>query len=123
MMANEELRPDDLRYLDADHVEHPSGTFAGVTVCSRDDEKLGSISGVLVEPASRRVRYFVVDRRGALLPRRYMLSTDTPAVLEAGNQTLRILSNVDDLERFDARQVEPFSDEDAITAMFSHPAA
>jgi len=122
-MVNEQPRPDALRYLDADHVQHPSGTFAGVTVLSQDDQKLGAISGVLVEPASRRIRYFVVERRGALLPRRYMLAADTPAVLEAGDRKLRILSLVDDLERFDARLVERFSEEDAITAMFAHPAA
>jgi hypothetical protein len=122
-MANEQPRPDTLRYLDADHVKHPSGTLAGVTVCSSDDQALGAISGVLVEPASRRVRYFVVERRVALLPRRYVLAADTPAVLEADDQKLRILSDVDDLERFDARRVERFSEEDAITAMFSHPAA
>src|SRR3954469_3720529 len=98
MMADEELRSDDLRYLDADHVQHPSGTFAGVTVCSQDDEKLGAISGVLVEPPSRRVRYFVVEPMVGLLPRRYILAADTPAVLEADNQTLRILTNVDELE-------------------------
>jgi hypothetical protein len=121
-MANELPRADALRYLDADHVEHPSGTFAGVTVYSQDDQKLGSISGVLVEPTSRRIRYFVVQRSG-LLPRHYMLAADTPAVLEANDRTLRILSNMDDLERFDAQRVEPFSEEDAITAMFSHPAA
>ena len=122
-MANDQAQPDALRYLDADQVKHPSGTLAGMTVCSSDDEPLGAISGVLVEPASRRVRYFVVDRRVRLLPRRYMLAADTPAVLEAEDQRLRILSNVDDLERFDARQVERFSEEDAITAMFAHPAA
>jgi len=122
-MANDQPRPDALRYLDADQVKHPSGTHAGVQVCSSDDQALGAISGVLVEPASRRVRYFVVDRRVALLQRRYMLAADTPAVLEAEDQKLRILSHVDDLERFDARQVERFSEEDAITAMFSQPAA
>ena len=58
----------------------------GSTVCSQDDQKLGSISGVLVEPTSRRVRYFVV-KRGGLLPRRYMLAADIPAVLEANDQT------------------------------------
>jgi len=123
MMANDQPRPDALRYLDADQVEHPSGTLAGVTVCSSDDQKLGAISGVLVEPASRRVRFFVVDRKGALLSRRYVLAADTPAVLEAEDQKLRILSHIVDLERFDSRQVERFSAEDAITAMFAHPAA
>jgi PRC-barrel domain protein len=121
-MANELPRPDALRYLDADHVEHRSGTLAGITVCSQDDQKLGSISGVLVEPTSRRVRYFIVQR-GGLLPRRYMLAADSPAVLEANDQKLRILTNLEDLERFETQHVEPFSEEDAITAMFSHPAA
>jgi hypothetical protein len=116
-------RPDSLRYLDADHVQHPLGTLAGWTVYSQADDKLGVISGVLLEPASRRIRYYVVERRVALLPRRYLLAADTPAVLEADDHKLRILISVDDLERFDARQVEPFSDEDAITAMFAQPAA
>lgn len=122
-MEHDKTGPDALRYLDADHVQHPSGTLAGVTVCNPDNEKIGAISGVLVEPSSCRVRYFVVERRMTLLPRRYMLAADTPAVLEADDQKLRILSEVDDLERFDARQVQRFSAEDAITAMFSHPAA
>ena len=113
-----------LRYLDADHVHHPSGgTFAGLTLCSDADEKIGAISGVLLEPASRRIRYFVVDRRSALLGRRYLLAADTPAVLAAGDRKLRVLGTADDLERFDARLVQPFSDEDAITAIFARPAA
>jgi hypothetical protein len=116
-----------LRYLDADHVQHPAGgTFAGLTLCSDADEKIGAISGVLLEPASRRIRYFVVDRRTMLLGRRYLLAADTPAVLgagEAGDRNLRVIGSTDDLERFDARLVLPFSDEDAITAIFARPAA
>lgn len=121
-MPSELSQPDALRYLDADHVKHPSGTFAGLTLCSRDDHKLGSIAGVLVEPASRRVRYFVVERRVALLPRKFILRADTPAVLEADDRKLKVLATEEDLERFDT-QVERFSEEDAITAMFAKPAA
>jgi hypothetical protein len=121
-MANELSQADGLRYLDAEHVKHPSGTFAGLTLCSPDDQKLGSISGVLVEPASRRVRYFVVERRTALLQRRYILPAETPAVLDAADRKLRVLATENDLERFDAK-VERFSEEDAITAMFARPAA
>ncbi|MBW8868699.1 MAG: hypothetical protein JF610_15470 [Acidobacteria bacterium] len=62
-------------------------------------------------------------KRGGLVPRRYLLAADTPAVLEANDRQLRILSNVDDLERFEAQPVAPFSEEDAVTAMFAHPAA
>lgn len=121
-MASELSQPDALRYLDAEHVQHPSGTFAGLTLCSADDHKLGVISGVLVEPASRRVRYFVIERRVALLPRRYTLPADTPAVLDAGDRKLRVFATEEDLERFDTR-IERFSEEDAITAMFALPAA
>jgi len=122
-MAKELTGSDALRYLDADHVKHPSGTFADLTLCSSDDHNLGVISGVLLEPASRRIRYFVVERRTALMPRRYILAADTPAVLEAYDGKLRVLATEDDLERFDARKIERYSEEDAITAMFSHPAA
>jgi hypothetical protein len=121
-MPNELSQPDGLRYLDADHVKHPSGTFAGLTLYGGDDHKLGAISGVLVEPASRRVRYFVVERRIALFPRKYILRADTQAVLDADDHKLRVLATEEDLERFDAH-VERFSDEDAITAMFARPAA
>src|SRR5262245_35242225 len=121
-MPSELSQPDTLRYLDADHVKHPSGTFAGLTLYSQDDQKLGAISGVLVEPASRRVRYFVVERRIALLARKFILPADTPAVLEAADHKLKVHATEDDLERFDT-QVERFSEEDAITAMFAQPAA
>ena len=112
-----------LRYLDADHVNHPSGTFAGVTLWSEEDEKLGTIAGVLVEPSTRRVQYFVIERRSALRPRRYLLPVDSLPVLSACDRKLVVQAKADDLQRFDGRLVEPFSDEDAITAMFARPAA
>jgi len=34
MMSNELSGSDALRYLDADHVKHPSGTFADLTIFS-----------------------------------------------------------------------------------------
>jgi len=121
-MTSELSQVDALRYLDAEHLKHPSGTFAGLTLYSPDDHKLGALSGVLLEPASRRVRYFVVERRTALLQRRYVLPAETQAVLDAADRKLRVLATEDDLERFDT-EVEPFSEEDAITAMFARPAA
>jgi hypothetical protein len=114
---------DTLRYLDADHVEHPSGTFAGHMLCSQDDEKLGAITGMLVEPTTRRVRFFVVERSSVLKNRRYLLPADSSPVLRADDRKLCVFANADDLERFDARQVERFSEDDAITAIFAQPAA
>jgi hypothetical protein len=107
----------DLRYLDAGNVEHPSGTMQGVLMCTAEDEQLGSFAGLLVEPASRRVRYFVVERPSALRRRRYLLAADTLATLD--ERTLRVQAHAGDLERFDPRTVQSFSDEDLITAMFA----
>lgn len=112
-----------LRYLDANQVEHPAGTFAGHMLCSQDYEQLGAITGILVDPATRRLRYFVIERSGVLKRRRYLLPVDSSPVLRADDRKLCVLADVDDLERFDARLVERFSDEDAITAIFAEPAA
>jgi hypothetical protein len=90
-------------------------------MCTADDEQLGSFDGLLVDPASRRVRYFVVERASALRRRRYLVPADTLATLD--ERTLRVQAHADDLERFDARTVPAFSDEDLITAMFAPSAA
>ncbi len=89
-------------------------------MCTADDEQLGLLDGLLVDPASRRVRFFVVERRSALRRRRYLLTADTLATLD--ERLLRVEAHAEDLERFDARTVQPFSDEDVITAMFAEPA-
>ena len=114
---------DTLRYLDADHVSHPSGTFAGVTLWSEEDEKLGVISGVLVEPSTRRAQVLRHRTALSLRPRRYLLPVDSLPVFDADDRKLRVHARPDDLQRYDGRLVEPFSDEDAITAMFAIPAA
>ena len=89
-------------------------------MCTADDEQLGLLDGLLVDPASRRVRFFVVERKSALRRRRYLLAADTLATLD--ERLLRVEAHAEDLERFDARTVQPFSDEDVITAMFAEPA-
>ncbi len=101
----------------------PEGTLAGLSLCTQDGAKLGSLDGILVEPASRCIRYFVVERPNLLRRRRYLLAGDTPASIEAGDLKLRVMANEADLERFDSRSVQPFTDEDLITAMFASPAA
>src|SRR3954452_8588257 len=71
-----------LRYLPASHMAHGSGTFAGVTMCTAEGEPLGELAGMVVEPASRRARFLVVERGGMLRSRRYQLDATTPAVLD-----------------------------------------
>ena len=110
----------DLRYLDAGHVEHPSGTLEGLTVCTEQNEPLGELDGVLIEPSTRRVRYFVVD---ADTPRhdRYVLPADTPMVLDLHGRKLTVGVGVD-MERL-SDPLQPFSDEDVMTALFRSSAA
>jgi hypothetical protein len=112
-----------LRYLDATQVAHPSGTLAGVELCTANDETLGSIEGVLVEPACRRLRYFVVGRAAMLAKRRYLLPADHLAFFSGHDGRIHVEANAQDLERFDARSVSAFSADDAIAAIFAPSAA
>jgi hypothetical protein len=123
----DDRRPDttELRFLEARNVRYPSGTLADLTVRTCDDEKLGEIAGVLLDPTSRRVRYFVVETTTLLRRRRYLLPADTSLTVLDEDKLLRVDARAADLDReqFDAASVRRFSDEDAITAMFSSSAA
>lgn len=112
-----------LRYLDAAHVVHPSGTLAGVRICTGNDEHLGAIGGVLLEPSQRRVRYFVIERPAMLKKRRYLVSADCAAILDAGNGTIQIDADDELIVRFDPKSVPPFSDEDLVDTIFSSSSA
>jgi len=111
-----------LRYLDAAQVVHSNGTLAGAEICTDTDKTLGSIGGVLVEPARRRVRYFVVERSALLTTRRYLVPADGLATLDLDG-TIHVDANDDDVQRFDPASVARFSDADLIDAIFSPPAA
>jgi hypothetical protein len=111
-----------LRYLDACCVEHPAGTLAGIVVW-RDDVRIGEIGGILLEPASRRVRYFVVERLKLLRTRRYLVPTDCAATLHAEDGTIYIDAADSVIDRFDLSAVPRFSDDDLIQTLFARPAA
>lgn len=111
----------DLCYLKAQHVELPAGSLAGLEVCSRDDEKLGDIDGVLIEPSARRVRYFVVKSSGWLSKERYLLPIEDLASVDRDRNVLRIGARADEVPRhsFQLDEVRPFTDEDVVTVMFA----
>ncbi len=115
-----------LRYLDASQVESPIGELAGVEVRGIDDEKIGSVEGVLVDPAERRLRFFVIQAPGFFNRRRYLLPTDFPARVDPDRKSLcieidrRILSGC---EEFKASSVLPYSEDDLVTSMFSRRSA
>jgi len=114
-----------LCYLEADNVELPAGTLAGLQLCSRDDQSLGALDGVLIEPATRRVRYFVVKRDGWLRRGRYLLPLEMPARVDREHNVLHLEAAAGDLRRedFDAGSIRAFSDEDVVTVMFATTAA
>jgi PRC-barrel domain len=114
-----------LRYLEADHVESPIGSLGHLELCTMDDEKLGVLDGVLIDPAARRLRYFVVKSSGWFSRGRYILSADDVARVEADQHILRIDAPAAALPResFDPGTVREFSDEDVITALFPSNAA
>lgn len=125
MAIDEPAHTADLRYLKAEHVRCPIGALAGLEVRSSDDESLGHLDGVLLDPAQRRVCYLVLHSAGLLRRRRYLLPVDAAPHVDAEHGILRVEAQADevDRERFDLRAVRPFSDEDVVTAMFAPHAA
>lgn len=113
----------DLRYLDAASVLHPDGTLQGIRVFTEADQPIGSVEGVLIEPAHRRVRYYVVVRSTILRNRLYMVPADRVAILNSDGKTLRIDAEDELIERFEPSSVPPFSDEDLLQAIFPSNAA
>src|SRR5262245_4260288 len=121
MAANRVPSGDSLCYLAAQDVEIPAGTLAGIDLCTLDDERLGTLDGVLIDPTERRVRYFVVTSQGWLGSKRYLLSADEPAHLEQDEKILRLERDADQVSRrmFDPDSVREFSDDDLLTALFA----
>lgn len=121
MTATRALATDNLCYLPARAVGISAGTLAGFNLCGADDKKLGALDGILIDPASRRVRYFVIESQGWLGKKRYLLSADEPAHLERDGGIVRVDVGTHEPWRqtFDADSVRPFTEHDLITAIFS----
>ena len=107
-----------LRYLDAASVEHSAGTLAGFEICTDSRERLGSLAGVVVEPSERRVRYFVVGPRG-WKRHRYLVPAERLATLDPEDGKIYIDAQIRDLRVYDPDCIAPFSEDDAIEAMFA----
>lgn len=124
-MVEQDNPAGDLRYLDAQRVRCPLGTLADLALRSEDDEKLGAIEGVLIDPAQRRVLYYVVESPGWFRARRYLLPADAPARVHSQDRVLRFGAPAAALERreFDPESTPEFSDDDLLTAMFPPHAA
>ena len=115
-----------LCYLDAPKVRAAIGDLDGDNLRDPDDEELGSLKGVLIEAAARRVRYFVVEAAGRSRTHCYLVPADDPVTVQADGRTLRVDSNATDLMRsaeFKIDSVRRYSDDDLMAALFTSKVA
>ena len=113
-----------LCFLDVSKVRTSIGDLNGVNLCDPYDEELGSLKGVLIEAAARRVRYFVVEVAAQSRTHCYLVPADDPVTVQEDRRTLRVGSNAADLIRsgeFNIDSVRPYSDDDLMAAMFAQP--
>jgi PRC-barrel domain len=109
-----------LRYLDATHVLSPAGELTDFQVSDTGGFSLGKLTGFIVDPAARRLRYFVVEVARWLSKRRYLVPL-CPATLEPERQTVRLdcdPSAKKEWREFDDRLFSRFSDDDLLKALF-----
>ena len=111
-----------LCYLDASKVMGPAGILASLDVRTRHDRTLGNIDGVLIDPAERKLRYFVIESAQSADHRRYLLPIEAAATMAPEGTSLRLVMEADDfsaLDEFDCDTVREFTEEDAIAPTFS----
>ena len=103
-----------LRYLDADDLDDSVIDFDGLDVRGTDDAKLGDVDGFLVDPASGRVLYLVVDSGGWFSSRRFLLPIGHAAVdRDAGALRVDVArESLRGYPEFDEDKFREFSDED-----------
>lgn len=112
-----------LRYIDAGRLDTPAGRLGHAPILSPTHMPLGKLDGIVVDPARRQVRYYVVEQPGWFRSRHYLLPL-APARLDRGRNALEVDVESLDVKRLD--EVEPetfprFSDDDLLTALFHSP--
>ena len=114
-----------LCYLNASKVRSPLGNLAALKLESDGQQRLGTLDGVLIDPAERRIRYFVVEKPGWFRSRRYLIPTDCPARVELDRNALCLELEPHDLASYDdvVDSVHPFSDDDLVDALFARQVA
>lgn len=120
MLRLTDMEHQTLRFLAADRVNTPMGLLADTSVVSARGETLGNLEGVLISPAERQARYFVVSTRRLLRTRRYLLPIPQSRI-DAARHTVEVDVEADDLGSLPQMDepVPSFSDQDLIDALFS----
>ena len=114
-----------LRYLDAPQVLGPAGALKDFHVSDAGGLALGVLTGFVVDPTARRLRYFVVEAGRWLSRHRYLIPL-CPATLESEQHAMRLECDTDtraQWRQFDARLFPRFSDADLLDALFSNARA
>jgi sporulation protein YlmC with PRC-barrel domain len=114
----------DLSYLDASKVTSPAGVLSELEVLSAEGQRLGSIEGVVIEAAARRVRYLCVRSAGWLRQRVLVLANQLGQI-EVERKALRLRGDLgsEAVHGLDAAALREFSDDDLLAALFSPRAA
>lgn len=126
MPQNAEHPPvSELCYLAASRVESPAGVLSELELLTADGESLGSIEGVVIEAAARRVRYFDVKSPGWLRRRRYLVEADQLAHVQPEQKALRLRvdSGIEEVQGLDAGALRQFSDDELLSILFPSRAA
>jgi len=119
------LATSELSYLDASKVTSPAGALSELHVLSAEGRSLGSIEGVVIDAAARRVRYLSVRSSGWLSRRRYLVPADQLGQIEGERKVLRLRVDLRDeaVSGFDTAALREFSDDDLMAALFPARAA
>jgi hypothetical protein len=112
-----------LCYLDARKVTLADGVLADLSVVTSDGTPVGSIAGVVIEAAARRVRYYHLCSSGWLRQRGHFIDASELAQVEPERKVLRLLTTAVDEAQPDLRGLHEFSDDDLLKVMFSPRAA
>ena len=110
----------ELCYLDASKVTSPAGVLSEMDLLTADGRPLGSIEGIVIEAAARRVRYFAVQSSGLFRHRRYLLDVDQLVQVEAERKALRLCGDLaeHEVQHLDAAELREFSDDDLLAILF-----
>ena len=126
-MRNEHQLPatSGLSYLDASKVTSPAGVLSELDVLSVEGKRLGSIEGVVIEAAARRVRYLCVRAAGWVRDLRYLVQANQLGQIEVERKALRLRGDLGSqaVHGLDAAALREFSDDDLLAALFPRAVA
>ena len=110
----------DLSYLDATKVTSPAGVLSELDVLSAEGRRVGSIDGVIIDAAARRVRYLSVRSAGWFGHRRYVVQADQLGQIESDRKVLRLRVDLrnEAVYGLEAETLPEFSDDDLLAALF-----